>query len=181
MAITHGCYYSTDASGTIYKDGVEDEAHEVDFMTEFGIGNQNDAPYNLAFIDTIDGNPPESDGSNLATIAVSGNSIGIKGVFYIGANFDASGVGSPPTLTVEDPTGNLVPLSKIFMNGVLYSAGTLELSGNAGVYGSVVSELGFTGTGTPDVYYNEDLADGLELGNGNVGSVFRIDLENNYG
>lgn len=183
MAMAHGRYYGTDASGNIYKNGIKDSAHRVDFLTEFGVPNRDTYPYDLLFIDTTNGQPPAADGSNLATISASGNSLGLKGVFWIGANFDGGGVGSPPfVLDARDPSGNPPPsgqLSQIFLEGVLYSAGTVSMAGNCGVYGSVVAQRGFSGGGTPDVYYNHDLAAGLVLNNGNVGSNFILALEKN--
>lgn len=183
MAKAHGRYYSTDAGGNIYKSGIEDSAHRVGFLTEFGVPNRDTYPYDLIFIDTVNGQPPDADGSNLATIGASGTSLGLKGVFWIGANFNGSGVGSPPfVLDARDPAGNPPPggrLSQIFLEGVLYSAGTVEMSGNCGVYGSVVAQRGFSGGGTPDIYYNHDLASGLILNNGNIGSNLILALEKN--
>ncbi len=181
FAKTHGRYYSTDAAGNIYRDGIEDYAHRVEFQTEFGVPDHEAAPYDLVFIDTIDNQPPRADGSNLSNVEVSGNGLGIKGIFWIGANFDASGIGSPPALAAMDPDGVSRSLDQIFMNGVIYTAGALEMSGNAGVYGSVITKRGFSGGGTPNVYYNSALADGLVLDNGNAGSVFKVVLQNNYG
>ena len=52
--------------------------------------------------------------------------------------------------------------------------------GNAGIYGAIFAQGGMAGSGTPDVYYNVDLADGLILDNGNVGSMFRVVMQVNY-
>lgn len=176
MAKANGRYYTTDSSGNLY----DDNGNQVDFYTEFTVLDRQNAPLDLAFIDTTDQNPPEANGSNLATIHVSGNSQGLKGFLYINANFDASGVGSPPSLTAVNPnTDNYETLEKMFLDGVIYAAGTINMSGNAGVYGSIVAERGFVGGGTPDIYYNTDLADGLDLGGGNLGSPFIIQLHNN--
>ena len=184
MALAHGRYYGTDAAGNVYRNGIKDAAHRIDFLTEFGVPNRDTAPYDLMFIDTINGAAPRSDGSNMATINVSGNGLGLKGVFWIGANFGGSGIGSPPfILDAEDPNGTPPPsgkLSQIFLEGVLYAAGTVEMSGNCGVYGSVVAQRGFSGGGTPDIWYNHQLASGLQIGNGNVGSNFKMALEKNY-
>jgi hypothetical protein len=180
LAMSHGRYYSTDASGKIYKNGIEDSAHLVDFYTEFTVPDRNDSPYDLIFIDTIDGNPPNVAGTNLANISVTGNGNGTKGIMYIAANFDGGGIGSPPSLIAENPFSINKTLDKIFHDGVIYSSGTMALSGNAGVYGAVVAQRGFAGGGTPDVYYNHKLATGLEYGNGNAGSVFKVLLTNNY-
>ncbi|HUT26291.1 MAG TPA: hypothetical protein VM492_18325 [Sumerlaeia bacterium] len=190
LAKLHGRYYSTDGAGNVYIDGVEDAAHLVGFSTEFTDVNRDAMPYDFAFIDTIDGNPPAVDGSNLANISDPG-SAALKGVFYICANFAQTGTGSPPGLTAETPEvtgvdgdGNDIhatkDLTKIYLDGVLYAAGTLSLGGNAGVYGCAVAERGYVGGGTPDVYYNHRLRDGLVIEHGNIGSVFRVVLQRNY-
>ncbi len=180
-ALAHGRYYGTDAAGNIYRNGIKTSANRVtDFMSEFGVPDRESAPYDMIFIDTINGQPPAADGSNLATINASGTSVGLKGIFYIGANFDASGVGSPFSLTGYNPDGDASTLQKIFTDGVIYTAGTCALAGNAGVYGSVVAQRGFTGGGTPDIYFNNELKKGLILDNGNAGSVFQVMLQTNH-
>ena len=180
LALSHGRYYSTDAAGNIYKDGVEDPAHKVDFITEFEKADRASAPYDLVFIDTIDSKPPAPDGSNLATITSSGQNTGLKGVFWIGANFTQTGTGTPPILIgAEKPDLTKVNLTGIYLDGVLYSAGIVNLGGNAGVYGAVVVQRGFSSNGTPNIYYNHKLKGGLEVPKGNVGSVFKIALQKN--
>ena len=82
-------------------------------------------------------------------------------------------------MDAEKPDQTTVNLLKIYLDGVLFSAGTVSLGGNAGVYGSVVSELGFVGGGTPNIYYNYKLENGLEIPKGNVGSTFKIVLQDN--
>ena len=188
-AILHGRYYSTDANGNIYKDGVEDEAHKVEFDYEFHINNRERAPYDLVFIDTIDGNPPAEDGSNLATIQNSGTGGGLKGIFWIGAHYDQSGMGNRPAFNdAEKPVlqadGSIeyetVTLDDIFLDGVLYAAGTMRFQGNPRIYGSVIAEEGYRSGGTPDIYYNHKLKDGLEYDKGNLGSVFNIVQQTNF-
>ncbi len=160
---------------------------------------RHDAPYDIVFIDTTDGLPPAANGSNLATVQLAGNGAAFKGIYYICANFDGQGVGNPPDLIqVEKPTDddndgiagepedsdgvisggvpNGSDLSKIFLDGVIYSAGTMSLSGNAGIYGCAVAQKGFTGGGTPNIWYNWRLKNGLNLQNGNAGSRFRTVL-----
>jgi len=187
QAHAHGRYYSTDASGNVYLDGVEDSAHLVDFNDEFGEADRVNSPYDLVFIDTIDGNPPASDGSNLATVQNSGTGIGMKGVFWIGANLTQTGSGNPAALVAEMPDGDTddtnnpsESLPKVYLDGVLYTAGWMDLAGNPVVYGSVVAEKGYASGGTPEIYYNYRLKDGLEIPKGNVGSVFTITLQDNY-
>lgn len=184
MALAHGRYYSTDASGNIYKNGIEDNAHLVDFLTEFGVANHATAAYDLVFIDTIDGtptvdHPPTS--SNLSTISVNGSNLGLKGVFYLGANFSGTGLNNGASgVTMYDPYGGSNSSVSLFLDGVMYAAGTLALQGGTNIYGSVLAKNGFTGGGTPDIYYNKDLANGLVIGNGNVGSPFKVTLHSNY-
>lgn len=180
FAIAHGRYFTTNAAGKI----INGNGQEVAFDAEFGAENRDALPHDYVFIDTIDQNPPNGAGSNLSTITLTGSqaAAGIKGVFYICANFNAGGTGNPPNLGVaERPDGANVSLEKIFLDGVLYAAGTLAMSGNNGVYGCVVAERGFVGGGTPNVYYNHHLKGGLILANGNLGSRLKVILQSNYG
>ena len=180
-AIATGRYYSTDAAGNVYRDGVEDADHKVDFGAEFDIPDRGDGTYDFAFIDTVDGQPPAVDGSNLATITVAGGSFGLKGFYWLGAHYEGTGVGDPLAVDyAKDPDGNANTLSKVRLDGVLYSAGTVAMGGNDGIYGSVVAEHGYAGGGTPDIYYNVELENGLPLSNGNVGSTFRVVMQTNY-
>lgn len=176
IAKANNRYYTTDSSGNIYHNGTI-----VDFYQAFS-PNDPDTPFELAFVDTLNQQPP--DGTNLATIHISGdNDVGdrIRGFYYFAANFRVGGVGSPASLTVENPlTGTDTTLAKMWLDGVIYTAGTMDMDGNAGVYGSIVAEQGFIGGGTPDVYYNSDLADGLELSNGNLGGPFQVVISDNY-
>lgn len=188
LAKSHGRYYSTDPAGNIYRDGVEDSAHLVDFNTEFSEADRVNSPYDLVFIDTIDGNPPAVNGSNLATVSNSGTGIGMKGIFYICANYDQAGAGNPADLpTAEKPILNadgsitlqVTNLPKVFLDGVIYTSGTMQFKGNPVVYGALVSNGGYLSGGTPDIYYNPRLKDGLQIPVGNVGSAFNILLQQN--
>jgi hypothetical protein len=187
-AMSHGRYYSTDADGNIYSDGVEDTAHLVDFDTEFGNSDRSNGPYDLVFIDTINNLPPATDGSNMATIINSGIGTGMKGVFWIGANYDQRGSGNPADLVADKPIKNLdgsisfqqTTLNKVYLDGVLYMAGTAHFQGNPVIYGSVIAQKGYLSGGTPDIYFNHKLKDGLEIPKGNIGSNFHVQLQKNY-
>lgn len=178
LAKANNRYFTSDANGNIYRNG-----QPVDFYQAF-TSNDPDTPFELAFIDTIDQQPPAADGSNLATINIQGdNDIGdrIRGFYYFAANFKVGGVGSPAAYTTESPvTGSDVTLQKIWLDGVIFTAGTMDMDGNAGVYGALVADRGFIGGGTPDVYYNSDLEDGLEIQKGNLGGPFSVVLSDNY-
>lgn len=180
QALLHGRYYGTDASGNIYRDGIKDLAHKIDFVDEFEFANREAAPYDLVFIDTIDGTAPKPDGSNLATLTISGQTTGIKGIFWIGANYVQTGTGNPSPLLAQRPDLVKVQLENIYLDGVIYSAGTMNLGGNPRIYGAAAAEKGFVGSGTPDIYYNAKLKDGLDLPVGNIGSVFQTILQKNF-
>lgn len=178
LAIANNRYYTTNEEGEILKSGTP----IVSWMDEFGSLDISTSAYDLVFIDTTNGSPP--DGTNLATITVSGNNhpdgpMGLKGMFYINANFDLSGVGEPPFVNVPHPDGGSQSM-QVYLDGVLYVSGTIDFAGDPIIFGSVVAEEGFSGEGSPDIYYNEDLSDGLVLGNGNVGAPFRVVLRSNF-
>jgi hypothetical protein len=178
LAKANNRYYTSDAGGNIYRNG-----QLVDFYQAF-TSKDPETPFELAFIDTIDQQPPAADGSNLADINIQGNNdIGdrIRGFYYFAANFKLGGVGSPASFNIENPvTSSDVTLQKIWLDGVIFAAGTLDMDGNAGVYGGILADGGFVGGGTPDVYYNAGLGDGLELELGNLGGPFTIVLQTNY-
>ena len=188
-AMAHGRYYTTDASGNIYKGEIKDEAHKVNFDYEFHVEDRDTAPYDLVFIDTIDGNPPAEDESNLAWIKNAGTGGGMKGVFYIAAHYDQVGQGTRPNVNTsqkpilnEDGSVSLVdhPLNDILLDGVMYIGGYADFGGNPRIYGSLIAELGYVGGGTPEIYFNHKLIEGLEIDKGNIGSVFYIPLQQNF-
>jgi hypothetical protein len=179
LAVASDRYFTTKpGDSNIYYHG-----EPIDMYDMF-VSTDPDAPYELMFIDTTDGNPPAADGSNLTSVALSGqnqNDDRMKGVYYINANFTVSGIGAPPSLTTVSPlTDEYVTIPQIFLDGAIYAAGTLDMAGNAGVFGAIVAERGFVGGGTPDVWYNVKLGDGIELGNGNIGGPFNIVIHNNF-
>lgn len=189
FAQENGRYYTTNSSGQILYDGVVVSGGFLDeFEVPTGVDRETE-PYDFVFIDTIDQTVPKTDGSNLASISTSGSSNGLKGLYWIGANFTVTGVGDPPSLASaeapptdpDDPSTSVSQtLDKIFLDGVLMSPGVVSMAGNAGVYGSVVAGRGFGGTGTPNIWYNHNLRDGMELSRGNVGSRLKNMVINNY-
>jgi hypothetical protein len=178
LAQANNRYFTTDVDGKIYRNGIE-----IDFYQAF-TSTDPEPPFELAFIDTLDQQPPLPDGSNLATVDIQGNNgVGdrIRGFFYFCANFELGGVGSPASYTTTNPlTGAPITIPKIWLAGLLYSAGTADMDGNAGVYGAMVAEKGFAGGGTPDIYFNQGLKDGMEIENGNIGGPFTVVHSENY-
>lgn len=123
---------------------------------------------------------PQLDGV-MATIKQAGTGLHSRGVMFIAANVDMGGQGNAPSWTqIPDSVGGVLlpdgsePPSgsniDIFHYGFLYAWGTIANGGNRTIYGSVYTELGYTGNGTPDVYYNYRLRDGswLDLNNSRV-------------
>ena len=166
-----GRYFSSDATGNLYRDGIVDADHLTTDPTDLNTGTMADrstnpdvwaeVDYDVIFIDTIDGAPPAADGSNLATLNISGGDMSWKGFYYICANMRLTG--SPTSaIPVKDPNGNYTPGGeKAFMDGILAVKGSIEVAGNPIVYGSVYADGGFSGGGTMDVYYNVELANGF--------------------
>lgn len=179
IAKVHNTYYTTDAAGNLYLGPTKTSAFKKDFSTEFGESNRLTAPYDLIFIDTVDGTPPKPDHSNLATISNSGSGIGMKGLFWMGANFDQTGAGNPASLLCEKPDGTTQNIAKVYLDGVLYAAGTIHFGGNPVIYGSVVAEQGYLSGGTPEIYYNYRLANGLNVGQSQ--SLFNVKVQRNRG
>lgn len=179
LAQANGRYYYTDANGNIFDGNDNPVTH---FLDEFGVTSHAGSPHDLVFIDNPNGAQPDGTFS-LPTINIQGNGsvndLGLKGVYYFAVNVDIAGVGGPPPLEISDPDGNSIT-ENIWLNGVLYSAGDIEFTGNPMIFGSVLAENGFDGGGTPDIYYNEDLADGMIIDDGNVGAPFNIVLHNNF-
>jgi hypothetical protein len=177
VARQFGSYYSTDSSGNIYRNGVETDANLIS-IDEI-VNNQVEDPARFVFIDTIDGNPPDTaNRTNLASISMSGSGTGIRymrGFYYFGANLDIRGIGSSSVpLAVEIPDSpEGWPVSVIWpdgdkqinviSDGVCVITGDLACTGQPQFYGSLVSMGDITGGGTPNVYYNPKLTDGLDF------------------
>lgn len=180
FAINNGTYFTSDLNGNVLKDGAV-----VDFSTFQQTGSPEAKLY---FVDTIDGNPPAANGSNLGNIKISGSSNGYMGLFYLCANVDVNGAGNtnyaPPGVHRPDGTTNIsgkdsTNLNRVWLNGALFTAGSLSSTGNPIVYGTVVTEKGMVGGGTMDIYYNIDNRNGLKISGDNVPDRFTIVRQNN--
>src|SRR5690606_19394436 len=122
-----------------------------------------------------------ADGSNLGPEisiqgagAVDGQPRYMKGLYYFAANVRMTGQGSDGVLdqletpSVPDDWTSTVSWSAgaleaqtIISDGVIVFAGDLAVGGNPIFYGALVAYGDIGGAGTPWVYYNPDLADGL--------------------
>lgn len=170
LAQQRGEYYSTElvnGQTKIYRNGIETAGNEVtNIMTEF-FANAPYSSFRMIFIDTLDGNPPAANGSNIGSIQINGGTNPhLRGVFYANANLGITGLGNPPTLRdyVERPDGVIENLRKVWVDGIIYTSGGVgndqPSGGNFQIYGSLIAEKDILANGGPDVYYNHRLKDG---------------------
>lgn len=167
----YGLYYTTDANGNIYLNGGGPPINLNQVLSSSYAGDSK----GFVFIDTIDGNPPDPAGSNLANLPTVQINYS-EGLFYIAANINIGGNGtgltfsaaSPPyDLSLLDPTTSTdegkrvaINISGIHLKGVLYSPGRIGVTGDMAIYGSVVADRGFTGIGKIEVWHNYDHSTG---------------------
>jgi hypothetical protein len=127
------------------------------------------------FVDTSDQQIPNAGGTNLQEVSFSGNTY-TKGSFYIAANVKITGLGSTTNINVSSPpwdplladpatstdAAKRVAVSNlpVHIYGPFYVAGTLELGGDPQIFGALITERGFSGAGTPEIWYDYDLRDG---------------------
>lgn len=168
FAKTWGVYFGTDREGFLYRDGILDLARRttpLQALTADGIGNRR----GFVFIDTVDQKPP--DGTNLATLDLPMDYI--EGIFSVQAHLAIreSGPGrsievrTPPVEGSDDPaTRQTVILSAIHLKGILSVAGRLSVEGRPNLYGAVIAQQGFAGSGQPEVWYDADLCKGYYPG-----------------
>ena len=122
----------------------------------------------LIFIDTTDGQPftytdSDSDGkfdegetNNGVSIQISGNTY-TQGTVIINGSISFNGTGSGDLQDVVDDQGNTVDLDKVTHNGIMYVEGSFSGGGTVTMYGAITAGC-YSGNGTPNVYYNVNLA-----------------------
>jgi hypothetical protein len=121
----------------------------------------------MLFIDTPEGT---INGTPVTISVNSSDNFFWKGMIYLNGNWSTSGGGAFPDVLMKDPdqyaadptgttTGAKIPYC--YLDGLLYVTGTLDRTGNASVYGCLVTKAGYGGTGSPDIYYNTRLKSGL--------------------
>jgi hypothetical protein len=130
-------------------------------------GNTYGIPDRMLFIDTPEGT---INGTPVTISVNSSDNFFWKGMIYLNGNWSTSGGGAFPDVLMKDPdqyaadptgttTGAKIPYC--YLDGLLYVTGTLDRTGNASVYGCLVTKAGYGGTGSPDIYYNTRLKSGL--------------------
>ena len=152
----------------MYRDGILDPARRVtptQALASEGIGNRR----RFIFIDTVDQRHP--DGTNLATLDLPVDYI--EGIFSVQAHvaIRESGPGrsmevrTPPVEGSDNPsTRQTVILSAIHLKGILSVAGRLTVEGRPNVFGALIAQQGFAGSGQPEVWYDADLSKGYYPG-----------------
>ncbi|MCX8037180.1 MAG: hypothetical protein N3D11_09090, partial [Candidatus Sumerlaeia bacterium] len=169
IAKSKGRYFVVDANGNLYRDGVVAASHRVtpEALNVSGVApnrsNWSDIKYDVVMVDTIAGVKP-TPSTPLPTIKVSGSGINWKGLYYICANLDMSGLGTgsiPPIPMVREDGLRNTTDGKVFMDGLLVLEGSFAGTGNGILYGACYIERGYSGTGTIDVWYNYGLRNGF--------------------
>jgi PilX N-terminal len=163
-----GVYFGTDRDGFVYEDGVIDPVRRMTPLQALGpetIGIRR----GLIFIDTVDQRPP--DGTNLAMLDLPVDYL--EGIFSIQAHLTIRESGSGRSMEVRAPSvegsddpspRQTVVLSNIHLKGILSVAGRLTVEGRPSVFGALVAQQGFSGTGQPEVWYDADLRTGYYPG-----------------
>jgi hypothetical protein len=159
-----GSYYVPDREGRLYRNGMTDPSHALTPSQVFGsqeVGDQR----GLVFIDTLDQQPPNE--TNQVTLVLDAPYM--EGTFYINAHVVLQPQGTGQTVQARAPppegqpvSASPVPVSlaEVAINGVLHTAGTLQIGREVRVFGAVVAERGLAGAGSLEVWYNNSLGRG---------------------
>jgi len=189
-AQTRGLYFSWNAAGNKLVSGQSGQElttaqffDEINQMSEVTTGasgaDQNLPDPTIIFVDTLDGNEPQADGSNWCDLQVTGgaggNDIFLRGVFYVGGDvtFNIRGMDG---LWLQDPdrvddpnSGSEQQVDDIFLNGLFYCEGMMSMVGSPGVYGALLARNGFGTGGNGEVWYDARLKSGFPFSfNSNV-------------
>lgn len=159
-----GSYYVPDREGRLYRNGMTDPSHALTPSQVFGsqeVGDQR----GLVFIDTLDQQPPNE--TNQVTLVLDAPYM--EGTFYINAHvvLQPQGTGQTVQALAPPPEGQPVSaspvpvsLAEVAINGVLHTAGTLQIDREVRVFGAIVAERGLAGAGSLEVWYNNSLGRG---------------------
>ncbi len=163
-----GSYYVPDREGRLYRNGMTDPSHALTPSQVFGsqeVGDQR----GLVFIDTLDQQPPNE--TNQVTLVLDAPYM--EGTFYINAHVVLQPQGTGQTVQARAPppegqpvSASPVPVSlaEVAINGVLHTAGTLQIGREVRVFGAVVAKRGLAGAGSLEVWYNNSLGRGRVAG-----------------
>jgi Tfp pilus assembly protein PilV len=167
MAKRFGRYFAIDGEGLLYPQGVVEPGRGLspdEVLKSQVPGDQQ----GLIFIDTLDQQPPHTD--NLGVLRLQASYLEATVVMQGDIHLNPNGSGptikalSPPWSDLDGRVGRTpVQLSGVHLNGVLYAAGNITVTGKTKVYGAVVTGGTITGTesrGALEVWYDHDIGQG---------------------
>ncbi len=167
-----GAYYVRGLDGLLYRDAIMQPGHgrsPDEVFGSHGVGDHR----GLVFVDTPDQQPPSP--SNLGVLSLE---VGYaEGVFIVNAHvsWKPSGLGKPVPALSPPHDGSAGPgaripvqLTRVNLQGVLYSAGDIVFDGEPRLYGALVADRNVVrasgDSGFLEVWYNDDLRNGLVRG-----------------
>ena len=167
MAKRFGRYFAIDREGLLYPQGMVESGRGLspdEVLKSQVLGDQQ----GLIFIDTLDRLPPRADNLGVLRLNASYLEATIVMQGHIHLNPHGSGATikalSPPSTDLNGTVARTsVQLAGIQLNGVLYAAGNITVTGKEKVYGAVVTGGTITGTdsrGTLEVWYDHDIGQG---------------------
>lgn len=153
-AIQRGKYYIAIDDNNLIRDGQTISVNQ--FESEITTSDPDNGPYEFIFVDNPNQqNPDIYPSTPMVTLQLSGSGPHSKGVLYIANNVKLGGSGSTPDVTnAADPDNNVQTLVKVRHQGLFYTSGQYDQSGQNTIYGSCVAKGGFGSGGCPEVWYD---------------------------
>ncbi len=169
VAKQFGSYFAIDRSGLLYPQGVVQPGQGIspdEVFRSQAVGDQR----GLIFIDTLDQQVPRAD--NLSTVIIRAGYV--EGIVVVQGHVllapsggQSISVLSPPIEGDKLGSRASVQLSRVNMNGVLYASGNISVTGKARIFGAVAAGgtiAPSSAGGTLEVWYNQDVGEGLYKG-----------------
>ena len=165
-AILKGKYYIAVDDNSLIRDGQTISVNQ--FESEITTLDPDNGPYEFIFVDNpSQQNPDIYPSTPMVTLQLSGNGPHSKGVLYIANNVKISGSGSTPDVTnAVDPDNNIQTLVQVRHQGLFYTSGIYDQTGQNTIYGSCVAKRGFGSGGCPEVWYDYRLKYGTLMTTG---------------
>ena len=106
-------------------------------------------------------------GTDITVQSPAWNATALACAAYPATSCSVAGAFSPmcATAAADRITVNNLP---VHLRGLVYVFGTMDITGNLQIFGALITEHGFTGSGTPEIWFDYD----LKGGNPDVSPVF---------